>query len=394
VSGVVALDDNIILQLFLMFAAARLLGEVFERLRQPAVIGELLAGVLIGPHLLGWIHLGEAQDAFAEIGVIVLLFTVGLETHLSEFRSVAGPAARVGVLGIAIPFAAGWGAMRLLGFAQIESLFVGAALVATSVGVTARVLKDLDRLWRPEAKVVLGAAVLDDVLGLAILAVVAGLSEGGLSTGRVALVITEAVAFVALLVTLGPRFVRRHGRLMERPTAERSPFLLALALCLGLSALADAIGLAALVGAFLAGLILAETAEEYELARNMTPVAEFLTPFFFVVTGARLDLSVFAEPSVLLVTGVITAVAIAGKVGGGMLGARSMGRREALAVGVGMVPRGEVGFLVAALGLSLGVVGDDIYAAVIGMTMITTLVVPPLLKPLFAGGPDAPSGER
>ncbi|MEX2458181.1 MAG: cation:proton antiporter [Actinomycetota bacterium] len=389
------MGENIILELFIMFAAAKLLGEVFVRFRQPAVMGELLAGVLIGPHLLGWVHLGEAQNVLAEIGVIVLLFTVGLETNLSEFRSVAGPASRVGLLGIAIPFASGWGVMRLLGFEQVESLFVGAALVATSVGITARVLKDMDRLWRPEARVVLGAAVLDDVLGLAILAVVAGLGEGGLSGGRVALVVGEAVGFVALLILLGPRLVRRHGRaLLARPPSERSPFYLALGLCLGLSALAEGIGLAALVGAFLAGLILAETSEEFELGRDLTPVADFVAPFFFVVTGAQLDLSVFTDPTVVLVTCAITAVAVAGKVLGGVLGARSMGRRQALAVGVGMMPRGEVGILVASLGLSLGVVGQDLYGAVIGMSIITTLLAPPLLKPLFFRGPSEPPGER
>ena len=386
--------ENIILELFLMFAGAKLLGEVFDRLRQPPVLGELLAGVLIGPHVLGWIHVGEAQEVLAEIGVIILLFTVGLETRISEFRTVAGPATRVGILGIAVPFASGWAITRVLGFGQTESLFVGAALVATSVGITARVLQDLDRLWRPEARVILGAAVLDDVLGLAILAVVAGLGEGGFSGGRVAIVIVEAVAFVALLVLVGPRVARRHGRLLDVPPSERSPFYLALGLCLGLSALAESIGLAGLVGAFLAGLILAETTEEYQLGRDMTPVADLVVPFFFVVTGARLDPAVFTDPVVLGVTALITVLAIAGKVLAGIVGARSMGRRSALAVGVGMMPRGEVGILVASIGLSLGVINGDLYAAVIGMSMLTTLIAPPLLKPLFRGGPDAPSGER
>ncbi len=388
------MDENIILELFLMYAAARLVGEVFERIGQPAVVGELLAGILLGPSLLGWIHVGEAQSAFAEIGVIVLLFTVGLETDLFEFRSVARPATAVGLLGIVLPFAAGWGTMRLLGYEPIESLFVGAALVATSVGITARVLGDLGALRRPESRVILGAAVLDDVLGLAILAVVAGLGAGALSVGRVAVVVGEAVGFVALLAFVGPAVVRRYGGWLERPSSERSPFLLALALCLGLSALAEAIGLAALVGAFLAGIVLAETREQYKLVREMRPVADLLTPFFFVLTGARLDVAVFTEPAVLLVTVLITLVAIAGKVGGGLVGARSMGRRPALLVGVGMMPRGEVGILVASLGLSLGVVGNRLYGAVIGMSLITTLLAPPLLKRLIRGESNAPARER
>ncbi|MCA1727037.1 MAG: cation:proton antiporter [Actinobacteria bacterium] len=388
------MDEHLILELFLIYAAAKLVGGIFERLRQPAVVGELLAGVLLGPHLLGWIHVGEGQAALAEIGVIVLLFTVGLETRLTEFRSVAGPATQVGLLGIAIPFAAGWGVMRLLGFGQLEALFVGAALVATSVGVTARVLSDMDRLWRPEARVVLGAAVLDDVLGLAILAVVAGLGETGLSVARVAFVVGEAVAFVAVLALFGPRLARSHGRrLLEGPPDPRSPFILALGLCLGLSALAESIGLAALVGAFLAGLILAETDEEEELRRDMTPVADFVVPFFFVVTGARVDLEVFTDSTILGVTALITVVAVLGKVLGGVIGARSMGRRESLAVGVGMVPRGEVGILVASLGLSLGVVKADVYGAVIGMSVLTTVLAPPFLRPLFAeGGRDPEAG--
>lgn len=377
------METSVVLELFLIFVSAKALGAVSERLGQPAVVGELVAGILIGPHLLGWIHIGEPQEVLAEIGVIVLLFTVGLETDLSRFRSVAGPATRVGILGIALPFAGGWLVMRALGYPQIESLFVGAALVATSVGITARVLRDLNRLAGPESRVILGAAVLDDVLGLAILAVVAGLGEGGLSPGRVALVVGEAVAFVAILVTVGPRLVRRHGGLLGRPANPRSPFVLGLILLLGLSAAAEAIGLAALVGAFLAGILLAEAEEEYELERDMAPVAEFVVPFFFVITGARLDLAVFAEPAVLLVTGAITAVAIAGKVAGGLFGARSMGPRPALAVGIGMMPRGEVGILVASIGLGLATVGDRIYGAVIGMSLITTLLAPPLLKAAF-----------
>lgn len=371
-----------------MFAAAKVAGELFERFRQPSVIGEVMAGVLIGPHLLGWIHLGEAQEALGEIGVIVLLFTVGLSSHLSEFKSVAGPATRVGLLGIALPFAGGWGLMSVLGYGQVESLFVGAALVATSVGITARVLQDMNQLWRRESRIILGAAVLDDVLGLAILAVVAGLAEGAVSGGKVLLVVGEALGFVALLILIGPRLARRHPRILGRPRTEGGPLAIALTLCLGLSALANAIGLAALVGAFLAGVILAEAPDEYELEDKMGPVANFLVPFFFVVTGAHLDLGVFASGGVALLALVITVVAIVAKVAGCGLGAVSLGCRSALAVGVGMMPRGEVGILVASLGLSLGVIEAPIYGAVIGMSLLTTIIAPPLLRPLFRGGPD------
>jgi Kef-type K+ transport system membrane component KefB len=372
-------QDRIVLELFVIFAAAWALGRAFEAVRQPAVIGELLAGVIVGPHVLGWIHLGQAQEVLAEIGVIVLLFTVGLETDLARFRPVAGPATGVAVLGIAIPFASGWGVTLLLGFGHAEALFVGTALVATSVGITARVLRDLGRLDGTEGRVILAAAVLDDVLGLAILAVVAGIATGISSPSRVALAVVEAAAFVVVLIVVGPRLARRHGRRLARLKNTRTPFVLALGLCLGLSALAEAIGLAALIGAFLAGVILSEAGEDLDLSREMNPVADLVVPFFFVVTGARLDPGVFGDAGLLGVTAAITAVAVAGKVLGGVLGARSLGARRALTVGVGMMPRGEVGILVASLGLSLGVVGDDLYGAVIAMSVVTTALAPPLL---------------
>lgn len=382
------------LEIFLIFVAAKLFGQVAEWLRQPAIVGELVAGVVIGPAALGWIHLGEVQQTLAELGVVFLLFGVGLETRFSELRSVGKISSSVAALGVAIPFALGWGAMTVLNYDRAASLFTGTALVATSVGVTAAVLAAKGRLGGRAGRTVLGAAVIDDILGLVLLAVVSGTVVGTLDAGRVVATIVTAIGFVAFLAVAGTRFMRRFPEVLDRLLPDRSPLAVALIICLGLSALAAEIGLAAIIGAFMAGMVLAETRERYAFDRSLQPVNELLVPFFFVVTGAQIKLSAFSSARLVLLTGLLTLLAVVGKVAAGMIGARSLGRREALIVGVGMTPRGEVGVIVATLGLSSGTIGPSLYSVIVAVSVATTLFAAPLLSRLSEGLPDRNTPEK
>jgi Kef-type K+ transport system membrane component KefB len=372
--------------LAVMFVAAKLAGALFQMIRQPPVIGELLVGVLLGSHMLGWIGHSATHEAFQELGAIVLLFAVGLDTPLSELQAVGRRSFAVGGLGIVLPFALGIALMEVTDHTLDTSLFVGTALVATSVGVTARVLADLERVREPESRVILGAAIVDDVLGLLVLAVVAATSEGSFSLGSVLLLAALATGFVGLVGGLGPRAVTLATPLLDR-FGKRGVFVFALGLCLGLAALADAFGLAAIIGAFLAGMAFAETRARYELEDQLRPIYWFLVPFFFVVTGSLVDLGAFGDQQVLLLLLGIVAVAVVGKLVGCGAAAWTMGRRSATIVGVGMIPRGEVGILIATIGLERGILDVEIYSIVVAMSVVTTLIAPPLLAYLFRGRP-------
>jgi Kef-type K+ transport system membrane component KefB len=372
-------ESSVLIEIFVLFAAAKILGEVFEHLGQPAVLGELLGGVLVGPHVIGAVDADSEPvlQLLAELGVIILLFTVGLETSLGELRVVGRPALLVGFLGVAAPFALGAALMAGLGYERGDTLFVAAAMVATSVGVTARVLRDLGALRTPPGRVVLGAAVVDDVLALLILAVVGGLAGGDLSTVELTLTVLEVLVFIVVVGLAGPRVVKRVSELAHLPIVPGSPLVFALLLTLGLAALSETIGLAAIIGAFLAGLIF--EFKKSVVTSQVEPIYEFLVPFFFAVTGSRLDPGVFVDPSILGLAAAVTVVAVLTKVAAGYWGSRSLGRGDAMLVGVGMVPRGEVGLIVASIGLGLGIISVDLYGVVVAMTIVTTMVTPPVL---------------
>jgi Na+:H+ antiporter len=375
-------SHSVLLDLFVLFAAAKVAGELFEAIRQPAVVGELLAGVLVGPHVLGWVRSeGDVLGAVAQLGVIILLFRAGLETRVGDLRRVGRQAVAVGVLGEAMGFAAGLGVMLALGYRGNTALFGAAAVVATSVGIAARVLADLGALQTQVGRTVLGAAVVDDILAIVVVAVLAGAVTGDLSSIAVVLTILEVVAFVAVVLFAGPKVTRRLSDLVRLPGLPDSPFLVAVLLTLGLAALSETIGLAAIVGAFLAGLIF--EFRRRDVSTQVEPVAEFLVPFFFAVTGSRLDPAVLAEPPLLGLTAALVVVAVATKLAAGWLGARRLGSGEALAVGVAMIPRGEVSLIVASLALSLGVFGPDLYGAVVALTVITAVITAPLLAPMI-----------
>lgn len=372
-----------------MFAAAKLMAEVFERLRQPAVVGEILAGVIIGPSVLGWVRPSDITAVLAEVGVIFLLFTVGLETQPAELFRVGGRAFAVAFLGVVVPFLLGYGLMEWLGYrwleghTRIESIFIGAAMVATSVGITARVLAQMGLLELEVSRIILAAAVIDDVLGLLVLAVVSSLAEGSVNYLQIAVTGGLALAFTVFVAFMGSRVVNRVGPHIEQLKIRESYYVFALVACLGLCLLATWIGIAAIVGAFLAGMMFAEKSHETGLLGKSTAVTEFFVPFFLANIGMQLRLDSFLSPRVLELAFLILAAAIIGKVIGCGVAMIPKGWRPMLQVGVGMAPRGEVGIVVAQIGLGLHTISSHMYGLVLFMAVLTTILAPPFLKPLF-----------
>ncbi len=390
-----------LLDLLILFTSAKIAGGIFTRLRMPAVVGEILAGVIIGPYALGLFEITEFHDLFAELGVVFLLFTVGLETDPKSLLRVGREAVAVGTAGVVLPFLFGYGLMHALGHSVPEALFVGAALTATSVGITARVMTDLKRITTRVARVILGAAVIDDVLGMLVLAVVSGMAVGILSASHIALLTVEAVAFCVLAVVLGRPAVHRVSPHFTRIVGDASKdplFALAVALCFGFSVIAFKIGLAGIIGAFFAGILFAELKEAPQLRRSMEPIHELLVPIFFVLMGAKVDVHRLFTMEVLPIGLLMTGLAIVGKLAGCGAAALPGGRWHALTIGVGMIPRGEVGLVVAMIGLDSGVVSNDVYGMVVLMCIVTSLVAPPVLRPLLASPammeePPGPVGE-
>jgi len=382
--------SDILLSLFIVFVAAQIGAEIAQRLKLPGVVGEIAAGCVVGPSVLGWVQPAEALDVLAEIGVVLLLFSVGLETRIDEMKRVGRSALLVGVLGVIVPFALGSLWAHGAGFDWAKSLFVAAAFVATSAGITARVLQELGALKREESRVILGAAVIDDILAMLLLGIVTALQSGDTPRlGHLAIVLAEAVGFVLVIGWLGTRVMRRASPWLEAPINPLSPLTIVLALCLGLAFASTQFGLAAIIGAFLAGMVASETRQRETLEHQTQPLLALMTPFFFVMTGAKVELAQLDNADALLALGVITLIAIVSKLLGGFLGALSLGKRAALIVGVGMVPRGEVGVVVASLGLAAGVFSPRTYALIVAMSLITAVITPPVLALLLRRSPDA-----
>lgn len=423
-SGVVG--ENL-LWLAIILMAARLFAPLTQRIGFPAVLGELLLGVVLGNlALLGVQYFDKvAADpivAFlAELGVIVLLLQIGLETRLDDLVKVGVKASLVGVVGIAVPFLLGAyvvGPLLLPGQSENTYLFLGATLAATSVGITGRVFRDLGRLNMPEARIVLGAAVIDDVLGLVILAVVSSLVQAGsVSVGQVGAIIGEAVLFLGGSIVIGRVLAKRFAGLLARLDPGHSMlFALVLATGLFLAWLAHAIGLAPIIGAFAAGLLfepvylkdfetpavvrdvdavlpenspvalrqqlrkVLEKHTHHQHEHMVEPIGYFFVPVFFVLTGMQVDLKTLADPQIVLVALGITAVAVAGKLVAGFAAGRG---NSPWIVGWGMVPRGEVGLIFAAVGKQLGVVSESMFSVIVIMVILTTLLTPPILTALL-----------
>ncbi|MBF0492058.1 MAG: cation:proton antiporter [Deltaproteobacteria bacterium] len=377
-------SDPILFQLFVVFAVAKLAAEIFERLKQPAVVGEILAGVLLGPSVLGWIHGGELLSALSEIGVVFLLFTVGLEVKPSSLFKVGRRAFSVASLGVLVPFIMGWGLMRIHGELPLQQIFIGAALVATRGGITARGLAGLGKLSSETAQIILAAAVIDDILGLLILSGVSALAKGHLNYMELATTAGLSIAFILFMIFLSSRLMKKSQGLLDKLKVGHAYFVVGLILCFGLSYLATKVGVAAIIGAFFAGMALSEISEGTEIHHYSVGVMEFLVPFFLVEIGLQLELNVFKDWHVISLSLLLTVFAVASKILGCGLGALGMDKKSILKIGVGMVPRGEVGIIVAQIGFSMGVLNSQLYAVVVFMAVATTLLVPPFLKILFS----------
>jgi len=372
-------------ELLLIFGSAKLLSELFERLEQPGLVGEILAGVLLGPAVLNWIQPNTILDALSELGVLFLLFRVGLEVKASELFKVGKVALLVAVAGVLLPLFAGWAFLASRGMGNVESLFVGAAMVATSVGITAQVLAAKGLLNERASKVILAAAVIDDVLGLLVLAIVSSVAKGRIDIGSILVTTLTAGAFTLLIARFGSRAVKRVAPHIERKlSAKDSQFHFALLIVFSLSVLSDYIGIAAIVGSFLAGLAFSETVDRRvkDLSHG---VAELLVPFFLAGIGLHLHSAVLTHWPTISLALALTILALFTKLFGCGIPALLLGPKDALRVGIGMAPRGEVGMVVAQLGLSLGIVGDSVYGAVVFMAAATTVIAPPLLKWAYAG---------
>ena len=399
-------DDPIVpllLALAVILAAGKFGGWLAVRAGQPAVLGELLLGIVLGNLTLLGFHGFEAMRhdpflaIFSSLGVIVLLFEVGLESTIGQMMRVGPSSLLVALLGIVTPFALGWGVG--IWFMPNESeyvhAFLGAVLTATSVGITARVLRDLNESRSDEAKIILGAAVIDDILGLIILAIVSGVITAAdrgstLSLGSVAWITAKAFGFVAVAIAAGAALAPRALRLAAKVRVPGILLTSGLIFCFLLSYLAAQVGLAPIVGAFAAGLVLeAAFFEWFDETRHHTlesllhPLSTFLVPIFFVLTGLRVDVSVFIDPRILGLAGALVVAAWIGKQAC-MFGVLQKGV-DRLTVGLGMVPRGEVGLIFANIGASLTIAGQAVispatYAAVVIMVVVTTLVTPPALQ--------------
>ncbi|MCI0381314.1 MAG: cation:proton antiporter [Gemmataceae bacterium] len=388
--------------LAVLLLAAKALGAAAQAIGQPAVLGELVAGVLVGGSVLGLIDLQDARDPrnevlhfLGEMGVVILLFEIGLESNLRKLLEVGGVSALVALVGVVLPFALGYGICRLLDLGNLVAIVAGASLTATSVGITARVLSDLGRLQEPESQIVLGAAVLDDVIGLVILTVVSGLALGEeISALGVAKITAVAFGFLIATLLLGrlvmPTLFRLASKHINLPG---TPTMLALMLALGLAWLAHVAGSAHIIGAFAAGLLLAGSLHAKDIEKGVASLGHFFVPLFFVTVGAAVDVSVFnpfdpANQRTLLVGSLLIAGAIAGKFLAGYAPFWFKGKKSV--IGVGMVPRGEVGLIFAQKGLETRVFDAGMFSAVTLMVMVTTFIAPPLLKVLFPPRPQTP----
>ena len=377
--------------IFLAFAAAllgaKLFGELAERVGQPAVLGELLAGVLLGPSVLGWVPISSSLLLLAEIGVVLLLFEVGLETDLQELVRVGGPAVAVAVVGMALPFAGGYLVTRALGYTGTTAVFVGAALTATSIGITARVLSELGVLETREGQIILGAAVVDDVLGLVVLAVVSQLGEGAaIETGSVLKATALAIGFLVVAILAGIPLGRRLLRIVGRANVRGVLVAASVGFALLMAFAARKAGSAEIVGAFATGLVLARTNRRHDIDHALRPIVDVFAPIFFVSVGAQVDVAYLnpipaANRAPLLLALFLTVAGFAGKFAAGFVAGRKTRRAF---VGAGMVPRGEVGLVFAAVGRASGALPPPVFVAVVLTVFATTFLAPPLLKALTA----------
>lgn len=412
---------QILVTLVVLYALARLGSAVISRFGLPGLIGEILVGVVVANLVIGDFNLmedlldmtmpepGDAEDhgsgvypivyALAELGVIFLLFMVGLETKVSDLLRSGKAAFFCALFGVIVPFVMGFVLIMATDGSTNHALFLGAAMVATSVGITARIIKDLNLMETREARIIIAAAVIDDVLGMIVLAIVKGMAESdGFSILGVVSITLQAVVFVLAIIAVCKWVIPAlYDRIAARRTvssdgrSRMSVNMLAVAIivCLIMSAFAEVIGLAAIIGAFLAGMMFADHASEWGLEEKVDSITTFLLSFFFLNVGLQVDISAIGGTSVLVLAIVTIVLAVISKLIGCSLGAkfgdRSLDGQSMRIIGFGMAPRGEVGIIVASIGLGLGaeVMSQELYAVVVLMSVVTTIIAPPLISKLF-----------
>ena len=402
--------EKFILYLLIILVFAKAFGRLAERIGQPSVLGELLAGVVLSASVLALIPSTDGMvgyDVFhllAEIGVVLLLFEIGLETRLADLIKVGPVSALVAIVGVVLPFVMGYFCVIYFqkfsilnleaGMVGLVAIVMGATLTATSVGITARVLADLDRLQTKEARIVLTAAIIDDVLGLIILGVVSGLvssfqSGGGagqLTLSSILFVTAKAFGFLIFSIVIGRIIAPRIFGYFARIDRNNLVWIMAIAFCFVYAYCSNLFSLAPIVGAFAAGLVLRETDQFKTIEEGVKPVSHFFAPIFFVMVGAAVDISVFnpfvsENIMVISIALILFVVAVVGKYVSGYV-VYEKGIRKSI-IGVGMIPRGEVGLIFAKIGLVYGVFKTDLFSAVTAMVILTTFIVPPLLKWMF-----------
>lgn len=381
------------LAMLIVFGCAKLGAELAERLKQPGIIGEILAGVIIGPSLLGWIHPNDLLKTLADLGVMFLLFRVGLEVKASDLMRLGARATLVAFCGVVVPFFLGWGIMAAWGHTSVESIFIGASMVATSVGITASVLAAKGVLNERASQIILAAAVIDDVLGLIVLALVGSVARGRFNVIEISTTALLAAGFVVIVAKWGTKAAEATvRRFVERLRLGEAEFALAMIVLFACSLAAVYAGVAAIVGAFLAGMTLSETVDTRvrHLAHGAT---ELLVPFFLAGIGLNVDLAAFANPTTMTITVVIFLAAVVSKFVGCGLASIGLGRSDVMKIGVGMVPRGEVGMVVAQIGLGMGAISRPVYGVVVAMAVATTLVAPPLLALVYRAPQPLPDPD-
>lgn len=407
--------EQFFIALALILIFSKVFGELAERIKQPSVLGELVAGIILGGSVLAIVPSVAGMAGYntfhllAEVGVAILLFEIGLETDLKDLIKVGFTSMLVAIVGVIVPFALGFASILvfekygMLGnvdpnFTILIAITAGATLTATSVGITARVLSDMNRLQSGEAKIILGAAVIDDILGLIILGVVSGLiesSESGIgvnvSATSVGIIFLKAFGFLFAAIIIGNLISKRLFNLVEKMRVRGVLLLSALSFAFIFAYLASLVGLAPIVGAFAAGLVLANTNQFKSIEERLKPVSDFFTPIFFIMVGAAVDVSVFnpfvkENIPILLIALILFIVAVVGKLVSGFAVLQKGIKKSVVAVG--MIPRGEVGLIFAQMGLTYGIFTSELFSAVTVMVMLTTFIAPPLLKIMFARGGD------
>lgn len=410
---------QILLTLGILFALARIGSGLVSRFGFPGLIGEIVVGIVVANFAIGNFNLMDFLDlqlpvpgvseshgegvypivyALAELGVILLLFTVGMETRVNDLMKSGRAAVLCAILGVVVPFICGFALIMAWDNHMNHALFMAAAMVATSVGITARIIKDMKLMDTREARIIIAAAVVDDILGMIVLAIVkAMVASDTMSIGGIVSIIVEAIAFVLIILAICKWVVPRIYEFFDKRKKDKiaqgkvpaamNKLVLALVVCLFMAALAEAIGLAAIIGAFLAGMLFADHAWEWDLEHKIDSISTFMLSFFFLNVGMQVDINTLSSASVLILALFVIILAVVGKCVGCILGSRmgdkDLDRQSLLIIGFGMVPRGEVGIIVASIGLSTGAMSTELYAVIVLMSVITTLIAPPIISTLF-----------